>query len=70
MAATSESVRRAERAILDLLEVQSAPISPQDVKTKALQRGVDGSVIVSAIWFLIDRHKIILTDDLKLLAVK
>lgn len=67
MVMTAETVDRAEAAVLEVVNASATPVSARDV-TRTLQiQGIDKSSIVSAIWFLIDRRAIRLTEDLKLL---
>ena len=66
MAVSIATVDEAESEILELLRRQDGPIAVSELTRQALTKGLDDPSIVSAIWFLIDRHQIKLTYDLKL----
>lgn len=66
----SKEIDRAEQSILGTVRNgQGASISPRDVIRVAVDDGNRESVVRSALWFLLDKDAIVLTDDRKLQVV-
>jgi DNA-binding transcriptional regulator PaaX len=70
MPQTSQEIDRAQEQILDYLQKHGSAVDPSSVTSEIKGLGIDESLIRAAIWFLLDRHKISLTSNLQLLAVK
>jgi len=63
-------IARAESSIISTLTEQAGvALAPRVVITRAVQQGVSESIVRSAIWFLLDRDVISMTNDRKLVAI-
>ena len=60
------SVDRAEIDILHLLRTRTEPLAPADLISELERAGFLNADIRAAIWYLLDRHRVKLTLDLRL----
>ena len=66
---TLAEIDRAEGSILETISAHHGEsVAPRDVIRAAIEHGIKESIARSAIWFLLDRNVIRLTDDRKLVA--
>ncbi|HWV35110.1 MAG TPA: hypothetical protein VNZ55_05720 [Thermomicrobiales bacterium] len=70
LAERQSEVDRAESNILQVLGQKNAPFPPAELITELERGGFRNADIRAAIWYLLDRHKLDLTLDLKLVLAR
>jgi hypothetical protein len=69
-AAVEKEIAKAEKSILRTVVGAGIAISPSTAIRSAVNEGVRESIARSAIWFLLDKNEISLTNDRKLAAIE